>query len=76
MGLHTDILHTQMLESNKPVHISCQWPAGIGGLIAVILSVILNHSFWWGLFHFFCGWFYVLYVFTARYKDIAKVFGW
>lgn len=32
-----------------------------GGIIAAVLSSALNHSFWWGLLHFFLGWIYVLY---------------
>ena len=33
----------------------------IGGLIASGLSYVVNHSFWWALLHFFCGFFYVAY---------------
>ena len=43
---------------------------GAGSVIAVILSAALNHSFWWGLFHFFCGWVYVLYAVLFRTKEI------
>jgi hypothetical protein len=42
----------------------------IGGVCAVIISAALNHSFWWGLLHFFLGWFYVLYTVFFRTKEI------
>lgn len=43
---------------------------GLGSIIAVILSAALNHSFWWGLLHFFFGWGYVLYAVLFRTKEI------
>lgn len=33
----------------------------IGGVLAVCLSWGSNHSFWWAVFHFLCGWIYVIY---------------
>lgn len=42
----------------------------VGAIIAAVLSAALNHSFWWGLLHFFCGWFYVLYALCARSREI------
>lgn len=42
-----------------------------GSLIATVISASLNHSFWWGLFHFFCGWLYVFYVLLCRSNEIA-----
>lgn len=44
---------------------------GLGSVCAVIVSAALNHSFWWGLFHFFCGWFYILYAAFFRTKEIV-----
>lgn len=43
---------------------------GFGSIVAVILSVALNHSFWWGLLHFILNWAYVLYVVLFRTKEI------
>lgn len=42
----------------------------LGGIFAAVLSASLNHSFWWGLLHFICGWFYVLYALIARSHEI------
>lgn len=42
----------------------------IGSFLSVILSAALNHSFWWGVLHFFLGWFYVLYVILMRSKEM------
>ena len=44
---------------------------GLGSVMACIISAALNHSFWWGLFHFFCGWLYVIYVALCRSKEIV-----
>ncbi len=44
---------------------------GLGSVCSVILSAALNHSFWWGVLHFFCGWFYVLYAALFRTKEIV-----
>jgi len=41
-----------------------------GSLIAVIFSWALNHSVGWAIFHFFCGWLYVLYAALARSAEI------
>ncbi len=43
---------------------------GLGNVLAVILSAALNHSFWWGIFHFFFGWVYVIYAVLFRSKEI------
>ena len=43
---------------------------GAGSILAVILSSALNHSFWWGLLHFFFGWLYVGYAALFRTKEI------
>ena len=42
----------------------------IFSIIAAVLSSALNHSFWWGVFHFLCGWMYVLYALIARSSEI------
>ncbi len=33
----------------------------IGGVIAAIMSWGTNHSVLWAIFHFICGWIYVIY---------------
>lgn len=43
----------------------------MGCVIGAIISSALNHSFWWGLFHFFCGWFYVLYAAIVRSEEVV-----
>lgn len=43
----------------------------LGAICAAVLSAALNHSFWWGLFHFFCGWLYILYALLCRSKEIV-----
>lgn len=48
----------------------CTINIGAGCIPAAIISAALNHSFWWGLLHFFCGWFYVLYAVLARGREI------
>lgn len=30
-------------------------------MMAAVLSSAVNHSFWWGLLHFFMGWWYMVY---------------
>jgi len=32
-----------------------------GGFVAFILSWVINHSIWWGIFHFFCSCYYIIY---------------
>lgn len=54
-----------MKEKKKTSSFGC-----VGMLLAVVISAALNHSFWWGLFHFFCGWGYVLYSVICRSKEI------
>jgi hypothetical protein len=44
---------------------------GLGSVCAVVLSAALNHSLGWGVFHFFCGWFYVLYALLLRTKEVV-----
>lgn len=39
--------------------------------VAAVLSAALNHSFWWGLLHFFLGGIYVLYALLCRSKEIV-----
>lgn len=43
----------------------------IFAIIAAVLSAALNHSFWWGVLHFFLSWIYVLYVLIARSSEIG-----
>lgn len=44
---------------------------GLGSVAAAVLSAALNNSFWWGVFHFLCGWLYVLYALLVRSREIA-----
>ena len=57
----------------------CTINLGVGSAIAAVLSYALNNSFWWMVFHFFCGGFYVLYAAIFREKEIIpalqKMFG-
>ncbi len=43
---------------------------GFGSIIALIISVALNHSFWWAILHLFLGWFYVIYAVIVRGSEI------
>jgi len=54
------------MEQSEVAHVM----ALIGGIIAAVFSSALNHSFWWGVFHFLCGWMYVLYALIARSSEI------
>jgi len=38
----------------------------VGGIIAVVLSWIVNHSVGWAILHFFCSWIYVIYWLIAK----------
>ena len=42
-----------------------------GALMAAVISYAINHSVGWAIFHFFCSWFYLLYVVFARTKEIV-----
>lgn len=48
----------------------CVIHIGLGSVVATVLSVALNHSFWWAVLHFFLGWLYVLYALLFRTKEI------
>jgi hypothetical protein len=43
---------------------------GLGSVLAVVLSVALNHSFWWAVLHFLFGWLYVIYALLVRSAEI------
>ena len=45
----------------------------LGALLAVFLSAAVNHSFWWGVLHFFLGWFYVIYFLIFRTGLLAAM---
>jgi hypothetical protein len=34
---------------------------GFGGVLAAVLSWIVNQSLGWAVLHFFCSWIYVVY---------------
>ena len=52
----------------------CSTSIGLGSVLGVVTSWALNNSFWWAVFHFFCGWIYVLYVVFCRTKEIIPAF--
>lgn len=52
--------------SDNSTSVSC----GLGCIAAAIISAALNHSFWWGVLHFFLGWAYILYAAFYRTKEI------
>jgi len=33
----------------------------VGGILAIVLSWIVNQSIIWAFLHFWCGWIYVIY---------------
>lgn len=45
------------------------WLLSMGGFFGATMSVLINQSFWWGVLHFFFGWYYVLYAFTVRHES-------
>lgn len=53
--------------------IRARWRAHLlmsfGGFFSAVISVLINQDFWWGLLHYFFGWFYVLYAFTYRHES-------
>jgi hypothetical protein len=57
---------TTVIRNNPTVHVSFV----PGWILAVIISWALNHSTGWAIFHFFCGWLYVLYAVIARGSEI------
>jgi hypothetical protein len=59
-----------MADERKTVHVkSTDWGC-LGSILAAVLSASLNHSFWWGVLHFWCSWVYVLYALLCRSKEI------
>ena len=44
---------------------------GIGAIVAACLSWSANHSFWWAVFHAWCGWLYVV-CYAFKLVDTAK----
>lgn len=45
---------------------------GLGGIVAVVLSWIANHSVGWAILHFFCSWLYVIYWVLVK----TELYGW
>lgn len=37
------------------------WGGALAGVIAAILSFMVNHSLFWALVHFVCSGFYIIY---------------
>ena len=42
----------------------------LGHVFAVVISIIINKSFWWAVLHFALGWFYVIYYIFTRYIEL------
>ncbi len=55
----------------EPVRNSNSGFGCLGAIAASVISYSLNHSVGWAIFHFFCSWFYLLYVVFARTKEIV-----
>ena len=47
---------------------------GIGGVIALVISVALNKSIWWAILHTIFGWFYIIYALVTQGKQIVPGF--
>lgn len=46
------------------------WGGGTAGVIALILSWIVNRSVGWALLHFCCGIFYIIYWIFTYMSDV------
>lgn len=46
---------------------------GSGGLLALVLSALLNKSFILAFLHMLCGWLYVLYACIERWPEIRAI---
>ena len=47
---------------------------GLGAVLALLISVAINKSFWWAIVHMLFGWFYVLYALVTQGKQIVPGF--
>ena len=47
---------------------------GLGSILAILISVALNKSFWWAILHMLFGWFYVIYALVTNGKNIIPGF--
>jgi len=47
---------------------------GLGSIIALIVSAVLNKSLLWAILHFLCGWFYLAYVLICRVHEVLPAF--
>lgn len=45
----------------------------LGSILAVVLSVIVNKSIFWGVVHLWCSWAYVVWAFVLH-RDVIKAF--
>ena len=43
-----------------------------GCYVAFVLSWVISHSIWWGILHFFLGWFYVVY-WLIKYSEVEAM---
>ncbi len=43
-----------------------------GAMCAAICSAAVNHSFWWGVLHFFFSWLYVIY-WALKYTNALDI---
>ena len=47
---------------------------GLGSILAILISVALNKSFWWAILHMLFGWFYVVYALVQNGENIIPGF--
>jgi len=55
-----------MRASSKEDEMRTSLTGAIGGILAVVMSWMVNHSILWCIIHFFCGWLYVIYWILAK----------
>jgi len=46
----------------------------VGNIVGAFLSYKLNASIGWAIFHFLCGWLYVLYAIFFRSHELGVLF--
>lgn len=47
---------------------------GLGSLVALFLSFVVNKSVIWGVIHFMCSWLYVMWAFVVHTQTITSWF--
>ena len=56
---------------NNDTNVKCSAGAGLGSIVAFILSYCTWRSIWWALLHGLFGWAYVIY-FAIMYTETLK----